>query len=87
MRKSLVISVTALAMVILTGLSASAAADLFVTRRGTDDGNDCRTSSAPCRTITWAVSQAASGDSVKVTRGTYREVIAPETLHRNDRFH
>ena len=36
-------------------------------------GNDCLASAMPCRTITHALTQAASGDTVKLVGGTYAE--------------
>jgi hypothetical protein len=38
---------------------------------GDDSGNDCRTSTSPCRTIQRAVNQAQSGDTILVGAGTY----------------
>jgi hypothetical protein len=51
------------------------AADLYVSRDGTDLGNDCRTPTSPCRTISFATSQAATGDAIKVASGNYRDLI------------
>jgi hypothetical protein len=49
------------------------AADRFVSPRGSDSGNDCSASSGPCLTIGRALTQAASGDVIKVAAGRYRE--------------
>jgi hypothetical protein len=39
------------------------------------DGNDCLTSSTPCRTIVEAVSRASSGDTIEVASGLYAGAI------------
>jgi hypothetical protein len=59
-------------------LLAPAAA--FATDRFVDDGTganagDCSTSVAPCQTINYAISQSASGDTIKVDNGTYNEAV------------
>src|SRR5215831_11586574 len=62
---------------LLTTLSAGAA-DRFVSITGTDAGNACLTSSQPCRTITRAIGQATSGDTINVATGIYREGVRIE---------
>jgi hypothetical protein len=74
-----------LAAVFLVAVVAgtSTAADRFVSTQGSDaSSNDCLTSSAPCRTIGYALGQASSGDVVKVTTGKYDEspVIGASTV-------
>jgi hypothetical protein len=55
--------------------SRSAGPALYVAPTGTDAGG-C--TSAPCRTITYAISQAGAGDLISVAAGTYLEsVVAP----------
>src|SRR5437879_5570393 len=49
------------------------AADRFVSTAGSDTANDCQTSGSPCRTVGYALTQAASGDTVKVAGGSYVE--------------
>jgi len=49
------------------------AADRFVSVVGSDAANDCLTNSSPCRTIGHALTQATSGDTIKVAGGGYRE--------------
>ena len=51
------------------------AADRFVSTSGNDTASDCLASSAPCATIAYAVTQATSGDVIKVTRGQYLEAL------------
>ena len=51
------------------------AADRFVSTTGSDTANDCLVSTAPCSTVTHAVAQAASGDTVKVAGGQYFESL------------
>ncbi len=53
------------------GTSAVLAATRSVAPGGTDGGNNCL--SSPCRTIGYAVGQAASGDTIAVAAGTYTE--------------
>src|SRR5258705_4849494 len=55
------------------------AADRFVSTAGSDTANDCLSSVSPCRTVGYALSQAASGDAVKVAGGSYRENVAVNT--------
>lgn len=53
------------------------AAALAVNRYVATDGNDvgsCSDSASPCRTVQYAVDQAASGDSVLVATGVYTDV-------------
>jgi hypothetical protein len=52
------------------------AADRFVSTRGSDAGNDCLGSASPCASIMHAVGQAASGDTIKVAQGLYREAVS-----------
>lgn len=43
----------------------------YVDASGGTDTGDCSSSGSPCKTITYAVSQAQSGDIVEVAAGTY----------------
>jgi parallel beta-helix repeat protein len=63
------------AMLVATAGSALAAPKTtrLVSTSGTDSG-DC--TAAPCRTIGYAVGQAASGDTVSIAAGTYAESVA-----------
>jgi hypothetical protein len=76
MRKGL--SVSALAVVVMLGAQAAAAAHgtrvatRVVSTSGSDSGNCV---AAPCSTIGYAVGQAHSGDTVLVTAGTYPESV------------
>jgi len=60
---------------IVVVLGTAQAADRFVSTAGDDAANDCLGSSNPCRTIGNAITQAASGDVVKIVggNGLYRE--------------
>jgi len=51
------------------------AADRFVSTTGSDTANDCLVSTAPCSTIGHAITQAGSGDTVKVAGGQYFESL------------
>jgi hypothetical protein len=53
----------------------------FVTPKGADAGNDCTAAASPCRTISYAATQSASGDVVNVATGNYRDNIRIETPH------
>src|SRR3990170_6696815 len=56
---------------VAAGWSTSAlATDRFVDDAGTDSGT-CTTASSPCLTIAYALTQATSGDTIKVAKGTY----------------
>jgi hypothetical protein len=48
---------------------------LYVATTGTDTGT-CQTSSSPCLTISYALTQAASGDTISIAAGTYDEDVA-----------
>jgi hypothetical protein len=50
------------------------AADRYVARSGADVG-DCSLSAAPCFTLGYALTQALSGDTVKMAAGSYQEGI------------
>ena len=52
-------------------VGSAQAADRFVSTTGSDAANDCLTSSSPCQTIGHAITQAASGDTIKLAVGTY----------------
>ena len=54
-------------------LSRTAGPALHVSTTGTDAG-DC--TATPCRTISYAVSQAAAGDVISVAAGTYSESVS-----------
>jgi hypothetical protein len=62
------------------GLTYNAqAADRLVSTLGSDSANDCLTSTSPCRTVGYALSQAGSGDTVKVAAGLYLENLSVST--------
>src|SRR5207249_4050493 len=74
----------ALAAAVMSALVVGAtgqahAADRFVSTAGSDAANDCLSSASPCRTVGYALTQAASGDTVKVAGGTYRENVTVNT--------
>jgi len=45
------------------------AAERFVSKAGSDAGNDCASAVAPCATLTHALGQAASGDTIAMVGG------------------
>jgi hypothetical protein len=48
-------------------------ADRFASTSGSDAANDCLSGASPCRTIAHALTQAVSGDTIKLAEGTYDE--------------
>jgi hypothetical protein len=66
---------TALGLVTVT----AQAADRFVATFGADDGNDCLVASAPCGKVSHAADQAASGDTINVAGGVYRDNVRMTT--------
>ena len=66
----------AASVLLLVGVTTrGVAADRFVSVYGDDAGNDCLASTEPCATVVYALTQAASGDVVKATRGRYFEEL------------
>lgn len=55
------------------------AADRFVATGGDDAGNDCASPQTPCRSIARALVSAASGDVIKIERGSYTESLSITT--------
>ena len=49
------------------------AADRFTSTSGSDAANDCLINASPCRTIGHALTQAVSGDTIKLAEGSYAE--------------
>lgn len=48
--------------------------DLFVTTTGSNGGaNDCHTEGSPCLTLVYAITQATSGEKIKLGAGTFTE--------------
>ncbi len=75
-------------VLVLTGLPAkpvyAVTFDLYVATTGSDAGpNNCQTQGSPCKTITHAMGQAASGDRINIAGGTYTENI---TITKNLSF-
>ncbi len=55
--------------------SLAIAADRYVAPFGADAGNDCSIATAPCRSINHAIGQSASGDTIDLAAGNYREGV------------
>jgi hypothetical protein len=68
----------ACAFVALLAALPARGADRFVATGGADAGNDCLAAASPCRTISRAVTQTTSGDTVNVATGTYRDNVIIE---------
>ncbi len=49
---------------------------LYVSTTGTNTSNNCLSASKPCASVSYAVSQAASGDTIQVAAGTYHDIVA-----------
>lgn len=64
----------ALALLVSPIPTHSAGTTRYVATTGTDSGK-CAKSAAPCRTIEYAVTHAAAGDTIMVAAGTYQEVV------------
>jgi hypothetical protein len=79
-RFSIAVLATAVGTLIAVPLGATpalAATTLYVSTTGSNAGsNNCQTSSKPCATISYAVSQAASGETIDVAAGTYHDIVA-----------
>lgn len=64
------------AVIGLVSLTANAAPTVrYVATTGSDTGNDCSSSAAPCATLQHAVDTAVSGDEIRVAGGTYSGVV------------
>lgn len=55
--------------------------DRYVSLTGNNTNNNCTVPTSPCRTINYAVGQAAAGDAVRVAQGTY---AIPSGISIND---
>jgi hypothetical protein len=73
MTSKLVAAATAAALALYSG-PAGAAATLLVATTGTDSAT-CGAASTPCKTIQFALGNAADGDTVNVRAGTYAECV------------
>jgi hypothetical protein len=64
------------AVVLLLGVTPASAAvtTRYVEAAGADSG-DCASASAPCKTITYALTQSVAGDTIHVAAGEYDEVV------------
>jgi hypothetical protein len=55
------------------------AAPLFVSPKGADAANSCTNSASPCATIGHALAIMASGDTIRLAKGTYKESLTINT--------
>ena len=69
-------------VIVAAPVASAAGTDLYVATTGTDSPNTCTNPSSPCLTIGYAVSQAASGDTIHVAAGTYT-TTSTVTLNQN----
>jgi hypothetical protein len=67
-------------LVVQRALAGGGGVNLYVATFGIDSGN-CLVLAAPCRTITYAMSQASSYDNIHIAAGTYYEnLVVNENL-------
>jgi hypothetical protein len=67
---------TAVASPTVTATAPPGAGVRYVATAGSDSGNNCTMSSAPCASVQHAVDQALPGEEVRVAGGTYSGVTA-----------
>ncbi len=60
--------------------AASGGVTLYVNSSGSNTGNDCTQLLAPCATVSYAVSQAATGDTIEVAGTVDDNVTVPSTI-------
>jgi parallel beta-helix repeat protein len=78
MRLTLIVFCSAVVVLAMSAGAGAAGTTRYVSPTGTDTGT-CTAS--PCQTITYAVGQASSGDTISVAPGTYAEsVVVTKTL-------
>ncbi len=63
-------------MLVLPGVASASSKVLYVAPYGVNLGNSCQSSSHPCSTISFAVSVAVPGATIKLQAGTYNEQVA-----------
>jgi hypothetical protein len=62
-------------LAVVWAASSASSADRYVSMGGRDTANDCLTAASPCATVSYATSQASSGDTINVASGSYRDNI------------
>jgi len=62
-------------VVLLPGVAGANPRVLYVGTAGTNGGNSCQNKTQPCRTISFALSVAPAGTTIKVEAGTYAEQV------------
>ena len=75
-QRSICISLLLLALFITLALDALASSTLYVNGVSGSDGNSCTSLARACRTISHAIAQSSSGDSIIVAAATYRENLS-----------
>jgi hypothetical protein len=68
-----------LTLLLCSSMGRAQAADRFVATTGNDTANDCLSSVSPCRTVGYGLTQAASGDVLKIAVGVYVENVIVNT--------
>jgi hypothetical protein len=71
----LIILLSALSLYFVQPVSASGI-NRYVATSGTDDG-DCTTPATPCKSVSYTIAQASSGDNIRIAAGTYHENLTP----------
>ena len=81
--KRVTITLVSASIVVMAGLvvlpnaafASSATPTLHVATSGTNVNNDCQSAINPCQTISFALTQAVSGATIKVQAGVYNEQV------------
>src|ERR1700686_2734778 len=59
---------------------ASAQTVLYVAQSSPGDNSNCTSSSSPCKTVSYAITQAASGDTIDVSGHIYDNIVIPASM-------
>src|SRR5947208_12488649 len=80
---TLAVALTLILGLMLFNLGASAAGTNRYVANGGSDTTDCSSSSTPCATIQYAVSQSSANDTINVMAGTYTENVDRKSTRLN----
>jgi hypothetical protein len=74
-RAGLAVGLTLVPLTVVAQAATAGPTTLYVATSGTNTDNNCQNSLTPCQTITFALTQAASGATIKVQAGIYNEQV------------